>query len=119
MAVPPAAVQLFVSSSDDGDAFGATIVSGGDADLDAAAAHVADIVGRVITDDRDHPAYVGADARSEMQAHLVGVVAGLDALAARGDTAPLLLRLSDPAASECVAGVRGSPLLLAGSARGS
>ena len=94
-----------IQSSEDGDAFGATVVSGGDADLDAAAVHVADVVGRVITDDRDHPAYVGADARSEMQAHLVGVVAGLGALAARGDTAPLLLRLSDPAASECVAGV--------------
>ena len=40
-----------------------------------------------------------------MQAHLVGVVAGLEALAARGDTAPLLLRLSDPAAAEWVAGV--------------
>ena len=104
-ALPHNVVQLFVASSEDGDAFGATIASGGDAVLDAAAAHVADIVGRVITDDRDHPAYVGADARSEMQAHLVGVVAGLDALAARGDTAPLLLRLSDPAASECVAGV--------------
>ena len=42
---------------------------------------------------------------SEMQAHLVGVVAGLEALAARGDTAPLLLRLSHPAAAACVAGV--------------
>ena len=52
-----------------------------------------------------HPAYVGADAHDEVQAHLVGVVAGLEALAARGDTAPLLLRLSDPAAAECVAGV--------------
>ena len=42
-----------------------------------------------------------------MQAHLVGVIAGLEALglAARNDTAPLLLRLSDPAAAECVAGV--------------
>ena len=47
---------------------------------------------------RSHPAYVGADAHDEVQAHLVGVVAGLEALAARGDTAPLLLRLSDPAA---------------------
>ena len=62
-------------------------------------------VGRVIIDDRSHPAYVGADAHDAVQAHLVGVVAGLEALAARGDTAPLLLRLSDPAAAECVAGV--------------
>ena len=88
-----------------GDAFGATIVSGGDADLDTAATHVADTVGRVIIDDRSHPAYVGADAHNELQAHLVGTAAGLEALAARGDTAPLLLRLSDPAAAECVAGV--------------
>ena len=35
----------------------------------------------------------------------MGVVAGLEALAAHGDTAPLLLRLSDPAAAECIAGV--------------
>ena len=98
-------VQLFVASSGDGDAFGATIVSGGDADLDTAAAHVADTVGRVIIDDRSHPAHVGADAHNDLQAHLVGAVAGLEALAARGDTAPLLLRLSDPAAAECVAGV--------------
>ena len=35
-------------------------------------------------------------------------VARLEALAARGDTAPLLLRLSDPAVAECVAGVWGS-----------
>ena len=62
-------------------------------------------MGRVIIDDRSHPAYVGADAQDEAQACLVGVVAGLEALAARGDTAPLLLRLSDPAAAECVAGV--------------
>ena len=98
--VPHAVVQLFVTSSAGGDAFGATIVSGGDADLDAGAAHVADRVGRVIIDDRSHPAYVGADAHDEVQAHLVGVVAGLEALAARGDTAPLLLRLSDLAAAE-------------------
>ena len=73
--------------------------------VDATATHLSDIVGRVIIDDRYHPAYAGADAHSEMQAHLVGVVAGLEALAARGDTEPLLLRLSDPAAAECVAGV--------------
>ena len=103
--VPQAVLQLFVASSTDGDAFGATIVSGGNADLDATATHLSDIVGRVIIDDRYHPAYAGADAHSEMQAHLVGVVAGLEALAARGDTEPLLLRLSDPAAAECVAGV--------------
>ena len=102
----PAVLQLFVASSVDGDAFGATIVSGGDADLDSTATHVADIVGRVIEDDRDpHPAYVGADDHDDMQAHLVGVIAGLEVLAARNDTAPLLLRLSDPAAAECVAGV--------------
>ena len=71
-------MQLFVASSEGGDAFGATIVSGGDADLDTTAAHVADSVGRVIIDDRSHPAYVGADAHDEVQAHLVGVVAGLD-----------------------------------------
>ena len=47
--MPQTVVQLFVASSGDGDAFGATIVSGGDADLDTAAAHVADAVGRVIT----------------------------------------------------------------------
>ena len=98
-------VQLFVASSAGGDAFGATIVSGGDADLDTAAAHISDTVGRVIIDDRSHPAHVGADAHNDLQAHLVGAVAGLEALAARGDTAPLLLRLSDPAAAECVAGV--------------
>ena len=103
--MPHDVVQLFVAASDGGDAFGATVVSGGDADLDPTAIHVADTVGRVIIDDRSHPAYVGADAQDEAQACLVGVVAGLEALAARGDTAPLLLRLSDPAASECVAGV--------------
>ena len=43
--------------------------------------------------------------KDDMQAHLVGVIAGLETLAARNDTAPLLLRLSDPAAAECVAGV--------------
>ena len=67
-ALPHDVVQLFVASSADGDAFGATIASGGDADLDAAAAHVADRVGRVIIDDCSHPAYVGADAHNEVQA---------------------------------------------------
>ena len=38
-AVPRGVVQLFVASSEGGDAFGATIVSGGDADLDTTAAH--------------------------------------------------------------------------------
>ena len=52
VAVPHAVVQLFVTSSAGGDAFGATVASGGDADLDAAAAHVDDLVGRVIVGDR-------------------------------------------------------------------
>ena len=110
-AVPHEVVQLFVACSEGGDAFGAAIVSGGDADLDTTATHVADSVGRVIIDDRSHPAYVGADAHDEVQAHLVGVVAGLEALAARGDTAPLLLRLSDPAAAVplSAAASRGHP----------
>ena len=54
-----------------------------------------DIVGRIPHD--------GGPA-TELHAHLVGVTASLELLATQGVTAPIVLRLSDPAAAACVAG---------------
>jgi len=102
--LPPAVVQLYVACSDDADAFGASVIVGGDAELDLTAQVAADLAGRLVTDG-SHPAFVGADDQSELQVYLVGLVAALEMLAARGDTAPLLLRLGSPAAAACVAGV--------------
>ena len=102
-ALPPTTLQVYVAASTDSTAFGVTIVAGGDAELDHTALPIMDMAGRVAVRS-DDPAWVGADAISPLHAHLSGVTAGLEALAAQGDAAPLVLRLGDPAVAACVAG---------------
>ena len=100
--------QVYVAPSEAGDAFGVTIVTGGDSERDLHALHSMDCAGRVALS-RTDPTFVGATAHSALQAILTALVHALDLLAASGGPAHIVLRVGDAEAAAVVAGAWDPP----------
>ena len=103
--LPHDAHVVYVRADAGGSAFGAAVVAhGADCERDEGAALVCDVAGRVALGQHDC-AFVGAVAHTPFTAALVGVVAVLEVLTARGGSEPIVLRLADRSAAAAVAGV--------------
>ena len=72
--LPAECVQVFIGTRHDGRAWAATVVTGGDCTLDAQAAHVADITGRVHAPGDGAVVTALLDAAIAALAHLDGTV---------------------------------------------
>ena len=103
--LPAGCLQVFVSPSERLDAFGITMVVGGDCGRrDRDAQHLTDAAARV-THDRSDPLYLGATRASGLHACLSAVIVALEVLAGQNGDAPVVLRVGEHEAVTAVAGV--------------